>query len=180
LFFACREDHIAPLNPLVKSLFCFKVGSTWTFYDTANNDTITMLVNNYTDFRSALETKKMRKSHDIAEGIRIDVMVKEFPIDGVLQEKKTEIAALIGQDNTAKGFCVTPLERSLSISCDANNLFSGTVTYLSNYTVNSITYRDVYVFQNHGYEYYVAKNIGFIHCKGGYKDLVLIDKTIYQ
>ncbi|MFA7103506.1 MAG: hypothetical protein WC142_09960, partial [Bacteroidales bacterium] len=65
--------------------------------------------------------------------------------------------------------------------CDENNNFIPSATYLSTYTVNEITYSNVYVFNKDNVTYYVSKHTGFIRCvENNYFDLVLIDKNIQQ
>lgn len=173
---ACREEHTAPVNQLVKDLFCFQTGSEWTYCDSISHSTQKMIVTNYDLTRFAPKPLGGRKAYDWAEWIEMEITVSD-------SKKTTRLNADIDKDNTANGYIFTPTRRHLNIRCDENNnfIFPASATYLNTYTINDLTYSDVYVFNEHGVTYYVSKHIGFIRCvKSGYFDLVLIDKNILQ
>ena len=48
---SCRKEHVAPINQLVKDLFCFKTGSEWTYYDSISQTTHKMVVTNYENLK---------------------------------------------------------------------------------------------------------------------------------
>jgi hypothetical protein len=191
LFYGCRKEHVAPVNRLVKDLFCFKTGSEWTYYDSVSQTTQKMVITNYEIRQFAPEPMGRKKTSDFAESIYIDFSV-ENTILSLFIKGRTWLKADIDRDNTLDGMHIatpaiknTSSCREFSIRCDENNNFRPTVTYLSNYTVNDTNYSDVYVFTVPEYEttYYVSKHVGFIRCvllgPFGF-DLVLIDKNIQQ
>jgi len=189
LFSTCRKEHIAPINQLVKDLFCFKTGSEWTYYDSVSRTTQKMIITNYEirKFAPKPEVGK-RKVYDWAEDIEMNITV-ENASQSLFIKGRTWLIADIYKDNTLKGmYITTPVKtifsthcNELSLRCDENNNFIPSATYLSTYTVNEITYSNVYVFNKDNVTYYVSKHTGFIRCvENNYFDLVLIDKIIQQ
>ena len=185
----CRKEHVAPVNQLVKDLFCFKEGSEWTYYDSVSQTTQKMTVINYQTLKFApMPTGGRGKVYDCAESIGMDITV-ENASQSLFIKGRTWLKADIEIDNTLKGMYIsTPVKTIFStrlneiyLSCDANNNFSQSATYLNTYTVNEITYSDVYVFNSYDVAYYVSKHIGFIRCvENNYFDLVLINKNVQQ
>jgi len=172
----CRKEHVAPVNQLVKDLFCFKVGSEWTYYDSVSQTTQKMVVIKYETFESAPEPKGGKKAYDFAELIKMEILIGD-------SKKRTQLESGVDQDNTLKGlsWIYTPTGEPLHIHCDENNNFTPSATYLDTYSVNGTTYHSVYVFGVGGASYYVSKHNGFIRCeKIGKYDLVLINKNIQQ
>jgi len=187
---SCREEHVAPINQLVKDLFCFKKGSEWTYYDSISQTTQKMIITKYETLKFGGGKSKRGKIYDFAEDIEM-----EFTVENTSQllsvKGSTWLKADIGHENTLNGMYIsTPIiDNTLrctefSLSCDENNNFHPSVTYLSTYMVNEITYSDIYVFNKDHITYYVSKHIGFIRCvysESGYRiDLVLIDKNVKQ
>jgi len=173
---ACREEHVAPVNQLVKDLFCFKTGSEWTYYDSVSQTTQKMVVTLYETTRMAPKPEGGRKAYIFAEYIEIEITVDNF-------NRTTRLTADIEQDNTLGGSCIyPPIGEPLYMGCDKNNNFTPSAMYLSTYTENETIYSDVYVFNSKdNATYYVSKHIGFIRCvKDNKYDLVLIDKNIQQ
>ncbi|MGI6291103.1 MAG: hypothetical protein ACOXZH_01540 [Bacteroidales bacterium] len=185
----CRKEHIAPINQLVKDLFCFKAGSEWTYYDSVSQTTQKMMVTNYEIRKFAPMPKGGRgKIYDCAESITMDITV-ENASQSLFIKGRTWLIADIYKDNTLEGmYITTPVKtifstrcNELSLRCDENNNFTPSATYLSTYTVNEITYSNVYVFNKDNVTYYVSKHTGFIRCvENNYFDLILIDKNIQQ
>jgi len=173
----CKKEHVAPVNQLVKDLFCFKTGSEWTYYDSVSQTIQKMVVTNY-------ETKKMangskRKVYNFVECIILGIAMENS------RNGMTRLEADEDQDNSLMkeiSQIFTPSGEYLHIGCDKNNNFSPIVMYLNNYTINKTTYSDVYVFNSkNDITFYVSKYIGFIRCmKDDKYDLVLIDKNIQQ
>jgi len=183
---ACREEHIAPVNQLVKDLFCFKTGSEWVYYDSISQSTQKMVITNYEITRwGAVLPEGIGKVYDIAEGIEIDIAI-ENSMQSSIRNSKTILTSFLGnkyQDNTAEGNVTTPVENfSLRIHCDENNIFTPSAIYLSTYTLNENTYSDVYVFNSKdNIDFYASKHIGFIRCKKDNKyDFILIEKNVKQ
>jgi len=185
----CRKEHIAPINQLVKDLFCFKTGSEWTYYDSVSRTTQKMIITNYEIRKFAPMPEGGRgKVYDCAESITMDITV-ENPSQSLFIKGRTWLVADIYKDNTLRGMYITTPVKSifstrcneLSLRCDENNNFTPSATYLSTYTVNEITYSNVYVFNKDNVTYYVSKHTGFIRCvENNYFDLILIDKNIQQ
>jgi len=185
----CRKEHIAPINQLVKDLFCFKTGSEWTYYDSVSRTTQKMIITNYEIRKFAPMPEGGRgKVYDCAESITMDITV-ENPSQSLFIKGRTWLVADIYKDNTLRGmYITTPVKtifstrcNELSLRCDENNNFTPSATYLSTYTVNEITYSNVYVFNKDNVTYYVSKHTGFIRCvENNYFDLILIDKNIQQ
>jgi len=184
----CKKEHVAPINQLVKDLFCFKTGSEWTYYDSVSQTTQKMVVTNYESLKFAPMPKGGGKAYDFAEYIKMDIIAGD-------SKKETSLLADRHQDNMAAGSIVTPADAdfSLQIRCDENNNFTPSATYLSTYVLNETTYSDVYMFnstRNITYAgnvtYYVAKHIGLIRYiyQGEYQiynfDWVLINKNVQQ
>lgn len=184
---ACREEHVTPVNQLVKDLFCFKEGSEWTYYDSISQTTQKMIITKYETLKFGGGKSKRGKVYDFAEDIKM-----EFTVENTSQllfvKGKTWLKADIGCDNTLDGMYIsTPaIDNTLrctefSLSCDKNNNFHPSATYLSTYIVGEATYSDVYVFNQNKITYYVSKHIGFIRCvENNYFDLVLINKNVVQ
>ena len=185
----CRQEHVAPVNQLVKDLFCFKTGSEWTYYDSVSQTTQKMRVTNYEILKFAPESKGGRgKVYDYAESIHIDFSVENTTLS-LSNKCRTWVKADIDNDNTLNGMYIsTPVIdntlrcKEFSLHCDKNNNFTPFATYLNTYTVNGTTYSDVYEFNyKDGATYYVSKHVGFIRCvENNYFDLVLIDKNVQQ
>ncbi|MGI6291105.1 MAG: hypothetical protein ACOXZH_01550 [Bacteroidales bacterium] len=185
----CRKEHIAPINQLVKDLFCFKTGSEWTYYDSVSRTTQKMIITNYEIRKFAPMPEGGRgKVYDCAESITMDITV-ENPSQSLFIKGRTWLVADIYKDNTLRGMYITTPVKSifstrcneLSLRCDENNNFTPSATYLSTYTVNEITYSNVYVFNKDNVTYYVSKYIGFIRCvENNYFDLILINKNVQQ
>ena len=198
----CRKEHVAPVNPLVKDLFCFKEGSEWTYYDSVSQTTQRMVVTKYETTRIGSKYA-MRKTKDWEEIIKMQISIENV-MQSFFANGQTCFGAEVDQDNTAEGGIFTPANTTFSIRCDANNNFvqgvyntTQTISYLSTYTVNGTTYSDVYVFNiieniiggtyKDDFTYYVSKHVGFIRCvrqceypKYFNFDLVLINKKIQQ
>jgi len=183
----CCKEHVAPINQLVKDLFCFKTGSEWTYYDSVSQTMQKMVVTNYETTRMAPKPEGGRKAYNFAEYIEMEIIVSNF-------NRTTRLEADIEQDNTLGRGCIyPPIGEPLYIGCDKNNNFIPPITYLSSYSVNETTYTDVYMFNvvkditADNYTYYVSKHIGFIRCifqceyaPHNNFDLVLIDKKVQQ
>jgi len=172
----CRKEHVAPVNQLLKDLFCFKEGSEWTYYDSVSQTTQKMRVTSCEDFQGA-PAKARGKIYDWDEVIRMDIAIENISYF-FSKTGETELAPL-------SGHIYSPVTTELYLRCDENNNFTSqgvVVTYLSTYTANEITYSDVYLFNSKdNAAYYVSKHIGFIRCmKDNKYDLVLIDKNIQQ
>lgn len=76
---ACRKEHVAPINQLVKDLFCFKEGSEWTYYDSVSQTTQKMVVTNYKVTK--LESKPKgggKKAYDFAECITLGITMESI------------------------------------------------------------------------------------------------------
>jgi len=178
---ACREEHIAPVNQLVKDLFCFKTGSEWMYYDSVSQTTLKMVITNYETFKSA--PKSVRKTYDFAEYIIMCITLENITHTSFVRGE-THLLSNIEQDNSLlkESSIFTPIEKKLSIGCDKNNKFSPSATYLRTYTINENTYSDVYVFNSKdNIDFYVSKHIGFIRCKKDNKyDFILIEKSVKQ
>ena len=183
LFSSCREEHISTINTLVKDLFCFKAGSEWTYYDSVSQKTQKMAVTNYEILKFAPMPKGGRKAYDFAEYIKIKGhFLTNFEVRIISQGEE------IDYDNTAdfRGSYSTNLP--LRFTCDQNNNFNCPDTYLAEYDVDGIVYKDVYIFNmnelsysNENLLFYVAKNIGLIRMmKVDEFDWVLTDKNIQQ
>jgi hypothetical protein len=188
LFSACREERVAPVNQLVKDLFCFKAGSEWTYYDSVSQTTTKMIITEYDINR--VGAKSRRKTYEWAELIKIKGhFFSDFEIRVGAQGEKYDNTAILG------GTYVNSYDRHspipLSFRCDANNNFNldGSVTFFSEYSVNDITYKDVYFFDCDSHEgkisCYVAKHIGIIRFIRSFSynnsfNLVLINKNIQQ
>ena len=195
LCLTCRKEHVAPINQLVKDLFCFKTGSEWTYYDSVSQTTQTMVVTNYEILKSTPMPLGGRKAYDFAEYIKMDIIVGD-------SKKEIQLEADRNQNNTLKkgvSFIYPPIGEPLYIGCDQDNNFTPSAMYLNNYTLNEMTYSDVYVFNVtrninsssityvDDFTYYVSKYIGFIRCiyqceyHENYSfDWVLIDKNVQQ
>jgi hypothetical protein len=178
-FIACEKDHIDTINQLVKDLFFFKEGSTWTYYDSVSHNNTTMTIV-HSEKSKIAPMQKRGKPHYFYETIESDVIVQGG------YDKKFTIEIWTGsfqnRDNTAitMGDIYTPSTTPFVFSCDKNNTFSCPMTYFPTYEVNSVIYEDVYVFDYEEVLYYVAKHVGYIRCfQADEFDLVLIDKTIY-
>lgn len=185
---ACRKEHIAPVNQLVKDLFCFKEGSEWTYYDSISQTTQKMVVTNYEIRKFGGGKQKRGKIYDWAEDIEMGITIENIA-QSLSVKGRTWLKADIYKDNTLNGmYITTPVKTiystrcdELSLNCDENNNFTPSATYLSNYTVNGTNYSDVYVFNKYNTTYYVSKHIGFIRCMYDNDfDWVLIDKNIQQ
>jgi hypothetical protein len=162
---------------LVKDLFCFKVGSEWTYYDSVSQTTTKMMITEYEITKLAPKPLGGRKAYDFVEVIIIDGLYKGY------EEYKIQISieAEMNEDNTAQFFGDYFDESRLFFKCNANNNFNENVSYLSQYQMNEIKYHGVYVFNYDNTTYYVAKHIGIIRfIRPDLFDLVLIDKNIVQ
>jgi hypothetical protein len=177
---SCRQEHVAPINQLVKELFCFQPGSEWVYYDSVSQSIQRMVVINYEIFKSA--PKSMRKAYNFAEYIEMNISVENIE-QAFSVTADTYLLADIEQDNTLmENSIFTPTIKYLVLSCDKNNNFTPSATYLSTYSVNETTYSDVYIFNNKDdITYFIAKHIGFIRCiKDNEFDFKLIDKKVFQ
>jgi len=184
----CKKEHVAPVNQLVKDLFCFKTGSEWTYYDSVSQTTQKMIVTNFEVRKFAPEPKGGQgKIYDYAESIHLNFTVENMELS-LFNNCKTWLMADRHQNNTLNGMYIsTPAMYNtlhcteFSFHCDGSNNFIPSAAYLSNYTVNGVDYSDVYVFNESTVNYYVSKHVGFIRCVDyGYFDLVLIDKNVQQ
>ena len=191
----CRKEHVAPINQLVKDLFCFKEGSEWTYYDSVSQTTQKMVVTSFEILKSASMPKGGRKAYNFAEYIKMEIIVGD-------SKKEIRLEADEDQDNTLRkelSYIYPPIGKPLSIGCDENNNFAPTATYLSTHTINETTYSDVYVFNDvknitigdivyvDNFTYYISKHIGFIRCiyqceySENYSfDWILINKNVQQ
>ena len=192
LFSSCPKEpkeHIAPVNQLVKDLFCFQTGSEWTYYDSISQTTQKMMITNNITTRFASMPGKGQKVYEFAEVIKISgYFLTDFEIKASAQEEGKEY------DNTAifRGTYTSPHNTRLTIPlrfrCDANNVFDCSVEYFAEYNVSGINYSNVYVFDMDDSPYntenivfYVAKNIGIIRLiRLNDFDWVLIDKNVKQ
>jgi hypothetical protein len=173
---ACRKEHVAPVNQLVKDLFCFKEGSEWTYYDSVSQTTQKITITEYEETKLAPKPKGGGAAYEWAEYILINGLLKEQ------EEHKIEIGidAQMNEDNTAE-FFGNYFVGKLFFTCDANNNFNKNVSYLPQYQLNGIKYQDVYIFNYDNITYYVAKHIGIIRfIQPDLFDLALIDKNIRQ
>jgi hypothetical protein len=199
LYSSCREEHVAPINQLVKDLFCFKTGSEWVYYDSVSQTMQKMTVTDYETLNFGYP-KPYGKTRDFAEYIKMDLTVEKIT-PSISVTGATRLKSYIDQDNTLRqelSSIFTPIG-SLRIGCDENNNFTPSATYLNTCMVNEIIYSDVYVFNNvdsriidnvafiDSFAYYVSKHTGFIKCvrKCSYdefknSELVLIDKNVQQ
>jgi hypothetical protein len=182
LFATCKKEHIAPVNQLVKDLFCFKEGSEWIYYDSITQTTTVMSISNYEQTAYGYP-KLYGKVRNFGETIKFDITIVNLSqSESVSHSGTTWLKAEIEQDNTLKdvsSHIFTPVKTYLSLGCDENNHFSISVTYLNTYELNGTTYSDVYMFNINNIIYYVARYIGFVRCvQYDNFDLVLIDKTI--
>jgi len=177
----CRQEHVSPINQLVKDLFCFQTGSEWTYYDSVSQTTQKMIITNYEVLKFGGGKPKGEKVYDFAEDIKMDITVENVS-QSLFRKGRTWLKADIYTDNTLDGmYITTPVKTIFSTHCDENNNFTPSATYLSTYIVNATTYPDVYVFNSDNATYYVSKHTGFIRCiEAGYFDLVLIDKKVQQ
>jgi len=192
---SCQKEHTAPINQLVKDLFCFKTGSEWIYYDSLRHTTHKMVVTNYEKTRCGEKPIGIvKKTYNFVECITINYVVDST------RKGETMLGAYKDQDNTAGGYVFIPAEtEEFSIRCDKNNNFTPSATRLNTYTVNEIEYKDIYVFNiskkihignityTDEHTYYVAKHTGFIRCvrKCEYAehdsyDWVLINKNVIQ
>jgi len=182
LLFSSCKDHTTTLNSLVKDLFVFKDGSTWTYYDSINKDTVIMTVFDYK------ETKfggmcggigSMANKREFLEMITFSIILNFDTLREVwLYANDCKI------DNTAtteSSWFYTPIGMDFAFTCDENNMFSIPTTFMHSYSVNNVTYSDVYLFEYKDIKFYIAKNIGYIQCiQADKKNLVLIKKNIKQ
>lgn len=183
LFFCstCYKEHISPVNQLAKNLFCFQAGSEWTYYDSISHVTRTMTVTDY----SLLIISKEKRGINCAELIEIDFSINDK--QSMFMKRCTSLRADFDQDNTIifdeiYSRIYTPTDKLIGISCDKDNNFTPSATYLSIYSVNGITYSDVYVFEIWRDVYYVSEHIGFIRCIDDFSgyDWILVDKKVQQ
>ena len=198
-FVACGKDQTSTINPLVKELFCFKTGSTWTYegtvYDAARDTTrnVILLVNtsSYEESQFEKHCNEKGRGHKFKEYIL-------YKINSKMLMSQTFTSKIIadecGVDNTANVSIVTPLGSALSFYCYADNTFSIDVEYLSTYTYKGHKYEDVYVFTQDNGTYYVSKDVGFVRCEKKYNtssiaknnnvnsvtDVWLVDKNVIQ
>jgi len=190
---SCQKEHTAPINQLVKDLFCYKTGSEWIYYDSLRHTTHRMVVTNYEKTRSGEMPKGGGKTYNFAEWININYVVDSTYKGNTMLEAEED------QDNTATGYVFVPSETLLSIRCNKNSNFTPSATHLNTYTVNEIEYKDIYVFNvsktisignityTDDYTFYVAKHTGFVRCvrKCEYSerynyDWVLVNKNVIQ
>jgi hypothetical protein len=192
LALSCKEERVHPVNQLVKDLFCFKEGSTWTYYDSISQKPRTLAVVSYTETKWAPTPKccgSHRKAYEFGESLQIDFLLED--VDKTWRvEGTTEMTGSYEKDNVLidiDTYFACPL---LNISgnkmqefvffCDENNVFSENVTFLPVFSVGDISYKEVYLFEKNDIKCYVAKNIGFLKCIDEDENLVLIDKNVIQ
>ena len=180
----CRKEHVAPINQLVKDLFCFKTGSEWTYYDSISQTTQKMVITIYKEEKRAPQPKGNKKTYDYQEYIEMNgFFLRKFIISIGALGKEEEY------DNTA-GFWgdYVSVTLPLQFRYDKDKCFNCSVKCLAEYTVSDIVYKNVYIFfmkdlkyDDKDIEYYVAKHIGLIRIKqdGGF-DWILIDKNVQQ
>ncbi|MDR2834763.1 MAG: hypothetical protein LBV69_00990 [Bacteroidales bacterium] len=172
LFYGCREEHIARVNQLTKDLFCFKVGSEWTYYDSISQKQKTMVVQNYEEEKYSYP-RRYGKTYDWGTLIKIDF--------SFFENLYIKIETKIGEDNTAN-FIGYYFSHPLKFKCNYDNSFNIEVNYLSTYKVNNIIYSDVYIFNDNVVKHFVSKNVGVIQIVSEQDNFnwVLIDKTVQQ
>jgi hypothetical protein len=169
---------------LVKDLFCFKVGSEWTYYDSVSQTTTKMMITEYEITKLAPTPKGGRKAYNFAEYIEINgFFCTDFNVTIRAKRNAEEY------DNTAifnayivpnRAF-LSSYRSSLSFECDRNNKFDCPVSYFTEYNVNNITYRNIYVFEfeEENILFYIAQYVGLIRMtKTDDFDWILIDKNI--
>ena len=156
---SCRKEHVAPVNQLVKDLFCFQTGSEWTYYDSVSQTTqkITVTKNETTRIGSKYA---MRQTYDWAEIIEMCVTI-ENTVQSLFISKVTSLESDEEQDNTLRqevSQIFTPSGEYLRIGCDKNNKFTPSATYLNAHIINKTIYSDVYVFNSKdNISYYVSQ-----------------------
>lgn len=185
---ACREEHVSPVNQLVKDLFCFKEGSEWTYYDSVSQTTQKMIITNYEARKLASMPEGGRKAYDFAEYIKIEgTFLTNFNMRIQAQGEEIDYentASFRGTYESIYGHSSLPLH----FTCDQNNKFNCSVAYFDKYNMNGISYENMYVFDmdellysNKSILFYVAKHIGLIRMtKINEFDWVLTDKNIQQ
>lgn len=177
--FSCRKEHVAPVNQLVKDLFCFKEGSTWNYYDSVSQTSYTMNITDYDVSKFAPKPKGGKKTYEWGEHIEISgSFFNEFKItietEGV---EKDNTAVFHGTYISSNGPHST---LPLRFKCDAGNNFDIDVKYLSECILNE-RYIDVYLFKYGNIEYYISKHMGLIRLhKENEFDLVLTSKNVVQ
>jgi len=177
---SCSKEHIAPVNQLVKDLFCFQEGSEWTYYDSVSGTTTIMSILEYNQIKFGYP-KPYGKVHDFGESIEIrGNFLTDFDVKIRVQgmEKEDKNTAIFG------GSYVSPTSNHSSIplnfKCDQNNNFNCSITYFAEYDLNGIIYKNVYVFDTN-IQFYVAKHVGLIRMlKTDDFDWVLINKNVKQ
>jgi hypothetical protein len=177
LFSTCKKEHIAPVNQLVKDLFCFKEGSEWTYYDSISQTTTKMIITEYENTKLAAMPKGGRKAYNFAEYIKINgFFCSDFNVTIRAEGEREEY------DNTAIFQAYTASDRSsLSFECDKSNNFNCSVAFFVEYNMNNITYRNVYIFEKENTLFYVAQYVGLIRMtKIDNFDWVLVNKNIRQ
>jgi hypothetical protein len=178
---SCKKEHIASINQLVKDLFCFKEGSTWTYYDSVSQKTCIMNISKYEELKIVSTPKLGGQIYEGHEHITITgYLFTEFELNINAQGDT--------KDNTAtlRGTYISPYHNNthypipLYFTCDANNHFNITVTCMPEYILGE-KYTKVYLFEYENTNYYIARHVGLIRLhKINEFDLVLIDKNVIQ
>ncbi len=183
---ACKKEHVAPINQLVKDLFCFKTGSEWVYYDSVSQTTQKMVITNYEATRLESTPKGGRRAYNFAELVDIKgYFLTDFEVRVRSQgdEEKDNNTAIFG--GTYKSSNNTNSSLPLRFKCDENNNFNSSVSYFAEYNMNNIDYKNVYAFNmdenTENIIFYAAKNIGIIRMvKIDDFDWVLTDKNVLQ
>jgi hypothetical protein len=188
-FVSCKEEQSSTINPLVKELFCFKPGSTWSYEGTAykvgdiiRDVTLSVTTKSYQESQFEKHCNEKGRGYNFKEYISYEIEAKML----MSQTFSSEIMAdECGVDHTANVHITTPIGSVLSFYCDEENNFSIPVEFLATYSYKNHKYDNVYIFYYSNAKYYVAKNVGFICCEKNYDtgartEVWLVDKNVIQ